>query len=387
MDILCFASADFEEPNWVNPQHLMWRLSRAHRVLYVNSLGLRMPRAGQRDLRKIRRRVAGLWRGLARPSADRRLYVLSPPALPPGRSRLWRETGAILSAASLRRALRRLGFKRPLTWAFLPTAEPLIGRLELGPVIYHCVDAYEANPGVDAELIRTLEDRILSRATVVIASSEPLYRRLAARHPSTLLMANVADIESYPPPSAPPPAPADLAHLTRPRVGYVGNLAAYKCDMGLLEGVAAMRPDIAWIFIGGVGRGESGTPLQRLAAMPNVHLLGEKPREILAAYIHHLDVCLIPFVANETTRHSFPMKFFEYLACGRPVVTAALESLAAYLEPPLVFSYRTRGELCVAIDRALKATDAETAGRRRRLAEEHSWNRRVAEIESLLLTI
>ena len=51
MDILCFGSADFEESSWVNAQHLMDRLSREHLILYVNSLGLRQPRARSDDAR------------------------------------------------------------------------------------------------------------------------------------------------------------------------------------------------------------------------------------------------------------------------------------------------------------------------------------------------
>ncbi len=384
MDILCFGSADFAEPNWVNAQHLMWRLARRHRVLYVDSLGLRAPGANTRDLRKVLRRARALLHGITRPDATRELYVLSPLTFPLGSGRLGQSLGTRLLAVQLRAALRRLGFERPLTWVFLPSAAPVLDRLDIGPVIYHCVDAYAANPGVDRARVEHLERRVLAHATHVLATSAPLYRQLSAAHPRAHLMPNVADIAAYPPPAAPPSEPRDLARFPRPRIGYVGNLAAYKCDLGLLCTAAAARPDLSWIFVGAVGHGESQTPIRALTRLPNVHVLGERPRESLAAYIHHIDVGLIPFRMNETTRHSFPMKFFEYLACGKPVVTAALESLREHCQAPLVFTYDHERMFLPAIDRALAAGGTELAARRRALAEQHSWEHRMAEIEALL---
>jgi glycosyltransferase involved in cell wall biosynthesis len=380
-----FASADYEASSWVNAQHLAVRLARRHRVLYVNSLGLRLPRATRGDFRKVARRLAPLRRAaIARPDPARELFVLTPHPLPPARGGLWRAVRAALLARQLRAAIERLGLRRPIAWVFLPTATGVVARCRLAPVIYHCVDAYEANPGVDVEMIRREEDDLLARAAVVIASSQPLFERLRARHPAVRLMPNVADLGAYPPPGSPPPAPPDLAAIPRPRVGYVGNLAAYKCDLALLARAARARPDLSWVFVGAIGHGEASTPLGELRRLPNAHFLGEKPRGELAAYIHHLDAGLIPFVANETTRHSFPMKFFEYLACGVPVVSAQLPALAEHLTPPLAFACRDDDAFGGAIDAALAARGGETARRRRALAEAHSWERRMEEVEALL---
>ncbi len=386
-DILCFGSADFEEPNWVNAQHLMWRLSARHRVLYVNSLGLRAPRADGRDLGKIARRLRALARAPRQPDARRALHVLSPLSLPPARPGLRAAAGGRLLELQLRGALHRLGFTRPVAWTFLPSAARALAHLELGPIVYHCVDAYDANPGVDGPLIRDLEGELLARAALVVASSEPLRQRLASRHRRVVLLANVADITAFPPPQAPPPEPADLAPIARPRLLYLGNLAAYKCDVALLEEAARRRPALQWVFVGAIGRGEAGTSVAKLRARANVHLLGEKPASELGAYVHHCSVGLIPFADNEVTRHSFPMKFFEYLACGRPVVASPLPSLAEHLRAPWVFSYRGGEEFLGAVDQALAADDPSLAAQRRQMAEAHSWERRVAEVEALLQSL
>jgi glycosyltransferase involved in cell wall biosynthesis len=197
-------------------------------------------------------------------------------------------------------------------------------------------------------------------------------------------MANVADIDAYPPPETPPHEPADLATIPRPRIAYVGNLASYKCDFDLLEASAGARPDLHWVYVGAVGRGAAGEGAALPASGANVHRLGEKPPGALAAYIHHCDVCLIPFRDTPLTRCSFPMKFFEYLACGRPVVTAPLPALAEHRREPLVFTYDAPEGFLPAIARARTADTPELRRARRELAEDHGWERRCREVEALL---
>lgn len=389
--IVCFASSDFEAEQWVNAQHLMWRLAERRRVLYVNSLGLRAPRADRRDLTKIARRLGGLTRLTRQPDPRRDLHVFAPLTLPPRPSRRWQRWSARLLAWRLRRAAARLRLRDPLLWVFLPTAEPVLGALGPAPVLYHCVDAYEANPGVNADLIRALERRLLARADRVIATSGPLYERLRGAHGAVQLMPNVADLDLFPPPEAEParlPAePADLAAIPRPRLLYVGNVAGYKCDLAGIAQAARRRPDWSWVLVGPRGLGESAPALGALRAAANVHLLGPRDRRQLAGYIHHCAVGLIPFRVSESTRHSFPMKFFEYLACGRPVVSADLPSLRDHFAPGIAHAYGDRAGLPAmeaAIADALAATGPEWARRRRALAEAHSWERRMTEIEALI---
>jgi glycosyltransferase involved in cell wall biosynthesis len=384
VQILCFASADFEEHNWVNAQHLMSRLSTRHAVLYVNSLGLRRPHATRRDARKILRRLRAFASGPRRPDRNRQLYVLSPLLLPPRAGRRWRRAAAGLLTLQLRAALRRVGFRRPLAWVFLPTASDVLAALPLGPIVYHCVDAYASNPGVDGPLIDALERELLARAACVVASSRPLRDRLSAQHARVILMPNVADLAAYPPPGAGLPEPREIASLPHPRIGYLGNLASYKCDLALLERAARRRGDCSWIFVGAIGQGEPGTPPLPLSRHANVHMLGEQPRERLAAFLHHLDVALIPFADNETTRNSFPMKFFEYLACGLPVVTRALPGLSEFLDPPHAYPYTNDEEFFAALEQALSSRAPGQRQARRALAEAHSWDARLEEVESLL---
>ena len=104
--------------------------------------------------------------------------------------------------------------------------------------------------------------------------------------------------------------------LARPglRLGYVGALN-YRIDFELLAAVADRFPGGMLVLVGDHAEADADPAFQRLAARPNVQLLGHRPPGELAALIAHLDVCLIPFVVDEWfVQAAQPLKTFEYLA-------------------------------------------------------------------------
>ena len=136
-DIVCIGFADWDTELWTNQHHLMSRLARENRVLFVESLGLRQPQLAGRDIKRIARRLR---RGFAPARSVDGLHVLSPLVLPFHRHRIVREINRRLLPALVRRATRRLGLERPILWAYVPQAEVLIDPLEPSLVVYHCVD-------------------------------------------------------------------------------------------------------------------------------------------------------------------------------------------------------------------------------------------------------
>jgi glycosyltransferase involved in cell wall biosynthesis len=214
----------------------------------------------------------------------------------------------------------------PVLWAFLPTALASIVTLDPRLVVYHCVDHYAANPGVDAAWITSLEDAILTRADLVLGTSVPLVERLSQRRTDVRLIENVADValfrraadESL-------EEPTTLAPLSRPRAIYAGNLARYRIEVEWLEHLARAIPELQIVLLGPQGLGEEDSlPLADLA---NTHLLTTVPARELPRHLQSCDVALIPFQDNDHTRSSFPLKFWEYVAAGLPVVSRDLDSL------------------------------------------------------------
>ena len=122
---------------------------------------------------------------------------------------------------------------------------------------------------------------------------------------------------------------------------------------------------------------------QRLRARPNLHLLGRRPYGELPCYLQHADVGLIPFdVANhmELVNSIHPLKLYEYLACGLPVVAVEWEELT-YLKSPAQLCRGTE-DFVRAIERAISNPPEKSA--LQSYAAAHDWGARVKDILSHL---
>jgi hypothetical protein len=281
------ASAVWETTNPVNAHQIARRLAAAgHRVLFVDSSGLRAPAllGSAHDRRRV---LARLTRGLAGARAVApNLWVLSPLTLPAGWPEPLRTLSQSLYAAAVRRAVRRLGLARPIVWAMLPNQLGAARALAPRRLVYHAVDDYAANPGVDAAWVRAREREMLAGADLVLAASPSLAARLRTERPDVELLANVADVELFSRAVGEShPEPPELARLRRPRAVYLGNLAAYRLDFDALQAAARALPQLELVLIGPVGLGERDPtgPAAKLAAEPNVAFLGPRAQPDLPA--------------------------------------------------------------------------------------------------------
>jgi len=173
--------------------------------------------------------------------------------------------------------------------------------------------------------------------------------------------------------------PADLAALPTPRLGVVG-VHDYRLDLDALEGLTQADPSWQVVLIGPLKPGQVDEA--RLRRLPSVHLLGGKPREELPAYLKGLDVALIPYVPGELTRNIFPLKLFEYLAAGLPVVAGGLPELRRF-EGVIGLAGKV-ADYAPLVRAALGQKGSEQRAARVALAAQNSWAHRVDEISALV---
>jgi glycosyltransferase involved in cell wall biosynthesis len=380
-DIVCLGFGEWDAELWTNQQHLMSRLARRNRVLFLESLGLRQPRLAGRDLRRMARRVE---RAAAGARAVDGLHVLSPLVIPiHGRRRL-RTLNAGLLRAQVGRAAHSLGFERPLLWSYVPQADWLVDTLEPSAIVYHCVDDIAAQKGVAAAPFREAEAHFAARADLVLASAPALAERMRTLNERVFYAPNVADTDRFATALEVGPTDPAIAALPGPRIVFTGAVVATKLDLELLAGVARARPDWSIALVGPVGAGDPRTDISALERLPNVHLLGARPYVALPEVLRGADVALVPYAINDLTRSVFPMKVYEYLAAGLPVVTTPLPALA---EITGVVVAADAPATVAAVERAL-AEDGPAARRARSAAvRENSWDARLEEIGSHLSSL
>jgi glycosyltransferase involved in cell wall biosynthesis len=375
--IVCVGFADWDTELWTNQHHLMSRLARDNRVLFVESLGLRRPQFAGRDVKRIARRLR---RGLAPPRQVDGVHVLSPLVLPFHSNRIVRELNRRLLPALVRRAARRLGLERPILWGYVPQAEVLIDALNPELIVYHCVDDIAAQERIDTASFRAAEARFAARADLVLASAPALAKRLRTISPNVLDAPNVADTELFSKALIPsPPAPLDpaMAALPAPRIVFTGAIVAMKLDLEMLAELARLRPAWSFALVGPIGPGEPDADISAITGESNIHLLGPRSYTELPEVLRAADAGLIPYRRNTLTESIFPMKVYEYLAAGLPVVATPLPALA---EVEAVATAPNTQGIAELLDKALAEDSSARRAERSRVAESHSWDRRLEEI-------
>ena len=377
-DIVCVGFADWDTDLWTNQHHLMSRLAVENRVLFVESLGLRRPQLAGRDVARIARRLR---RGLAPPRARDGLHVLSPLVLPLHSSAAVRRLNSRLLPALVRRAAARLGMNRPILWSYVPQAEALLEALAPALVVYHCVDDISAHELIDTASFLAAEERFARRADLVLASAPSLARRLRAFSENVLEAPNVADTELFASALVPGAVDPAIAALPGPRIVFAGAIVATKLDVPLLVALARMRREWSFALVGPVGPGDPLTDVSPLRAEPNIHLLGARPYRELPAVLRGADAGIIPYARNQLTDSIFPMKVYEYLAAGLPVVASELPALAGLAEVQRGHDAAGFAQL---LERALAEDDPQRRRERSLAAAEHSWDARLREIAAAL---
>ncbi len=330
--ILLLSTADWGNPFWTNKQHVAVELAKlGYKVLYVDSLGLRAPSLNKSDLSRIFRR---LLKGLLPPVKKRdNLWVWSPIVIPFQKYRPVRSFNKILLTFFSHLFMFFLGFKKPLVWTYNPITLDVFHINKDSIVVYHCVDDIKAQPGMPYNEIKAAEARLVKRADYVFVTSNKLYEKNCALTDHIYMFSNVADYNHFSKAlSDSIELPGDTGMVDGSVIGFIGAISGYKQDFKLLEYIAINKPEWQIILIGKVGEGDPDTNVKPLKNLDNVLFLGPRPYSQLPAYIKSFDVAIIPAALNEYTHAMFPMKFFEYLAAGKRIVSTAIDSLKSYAD-------------------------------------------------------
>lgn len=379
--LIALASNDWRT-NWMNRQQILSRLAqRGWQVIYSTGVPWIWQLRGASGRRK-----PWLWHVL---KLDGITLVEQSRLLPRWpRWRLW-DWLALRAHATRLRALVPRNARRDLTvMVFDPEFYPLIVHLRPARVVFHVRDAYAWMPGWDERANAQFE--ALQRRADLITLASPMFEETLlpevagkVRH-----LINGADIAAAMAGST-AQCPADLASIPHPRLGYVGVISV-KVDLDLIGTLADRHPDWHWVFIGplaGLGsQQDAASKWERLIARGNVHWLGERRHFEVPAYIAHMDVNIMPYVTDERAgrwaRFAYPLKLHEYLATGLPAISSDLPEL-----------YRHRDVLQVvdgldawdtALLRAIDGTAPGTPEERQAVAREHSWDRRVDDLDRWL---
>jgi len=232
------------------------------------------------------------------------------------------------------------------------------------PVVYDCMD-HHAGFSTNHEEMLAQENRLLEGADLVTTTSASLEERASEFNPNVLLLRNGCDFDHF--------AGAASRHGARPVIGYYGAIADW-FDSDLVADLAERRREWDFVLVGDTFTAD----VERLRTLPNVRLVGEQPYSEIPQWLRGFDVAILPFKRIPLTEATNPVKAYEILAAGKPLVSVPLPEVV--LLGPLVRLASDAAEFDVQIASALETSDWGSVAERRSFARENTWELRWATL-------
>ncbi|MBP6016206.1 MAG: glycosyltransferase [Candidatus Promineofilum sp.] len=285
-------------------------------------------------------------------------------------------------AAAVETALKKLSMDSDYAlFLSAPLFAPLIPRLSPQVVGFDAQDNLLKHAFYqDIPDLASYYDFLLERGDFISANSPETTNWFKQKRPDARHISNGVDKNVFSPNRA-FQTPFDMESIPGPIVGYAGKMQEM-FDVDLMSHIVQQLPDVNFVFIGQELNSSWVKPLWQHS---NAHYLGDKPYDQLPHYLAAFDVCTIPY--NQERQHGVdPIKFYEYLAMGKPVVTTNIGGVSVFRDFPQV---RIAEDVAGFLEGVRYFTDAIRQGRAipiSELPEAYTWRAKADEIiQSLLL--
>lgn len=302
-------------------QHLAKHFAQGRKVLWVNSIGLRQPRFSFSDFTRAFSKLVKRFRPSVNIPAHTpdNVTVTNFLTIPAPKSKAARNLAKRMLQRQLSNYLQKEEFKDAILWTSLPTTSDVFKSYSHLTRVYYCGDDFNALSGVDHDTVSQHETDLLESVDLVLTASEKLKNKFA--HPNVQLLSHGVDKELFEGAKA---RATDLPKTNRPTVGFYGSISEW-FDVALVRDIANALPSWNIVVVG-----KNVIDISELKKLKNVHLLGPKAHEELPRYSQHWDVSILPFVQNAQIHACNPLKLYEYLSVGKPIVSRDFPAIAPF---------------------------------------------------------
>ena len=380
-DFLILSTQDWDALPTRKHRFSRWWAEDGNRVLYVEQ---QMHWAGW--LADVRHQFSRAWRWLGGPrEVAPNLWVATlPPVLPFFQmSGLINRVNNAFLLPLLRAQLRALGFRDPILWTYTPHSADFVGRLGEKAAVYECVDDFTAARGlVDADAIGRMERALIEKVDLLSVTHDGLYASKAGGAKRAVVVPNGVEAEHLGRAADPDlPVAEALAGVRHPVIGYLGGIN-YWIDTALLARIAREHPEWSVVL---VGPQDILADMEPLKGLPNVVLTGRVPYSDVPRYVKAFDVCVNPYVLDGVAEHCSPLKLYEYVATGKPVVSVDMPE--AHRFAGLIDIAASADEFVRRVEAAVHSPlehSPARAAERMAEAQRHTWRRRFMDVSRAL---
>lgn len=296
-------------------EHVLRPLFEKNEIIWVETIGLRSPRLSFYDLKRILEKFKSWVKPSKHMAIDKALpksfYLLSPFMIPFNQFSLVRKFNQLMVKRAVLQKLKSLAAKQPILVTSVPNACDYIGHYNEKFKLYYCVDEFSLWPGLDLQLVKKLEDELLTRVDRVVATSDALAASKLKSGFETPVIGHGVDYHHF----SIGPKKEQSEKLNICSFGLIDE----RLDQEMIIFLAQSNPEALFHFIGPVV-----CDIEALKILPNLKFYGRKNYNELPVLIQSMDFFLLPYKKNELTRNINPLKLKEYLATGRPVLATGI---------------------------------------------------------------
>jgi len=363
---------------WRRNQFLCTELVRRHPSLKILFVGL--PVDISNSIRRARfsnlmRRKAKLVEGSGNIRLSHPVKLL-PNSLTPSR-----KLNEIMFRRHVASAARSFGIRRPLLWLNAHSAVHAVGKMDEIGVIYDITDDWTALTQSRRlrELIIRQDSELCRRADVTIVCSNRLHELKRSICRQLYLIPNGVDIEHYRLAFDGGELPIAAEAWERPVLGYTGTIHPDRVDVDLVEAIAKDMTSGTIVLIGPNHLRHEHR--ERLQTLRRVVITGAVPYQVLPQYMRAFDVCITPHVRTQFTESLNPIKLWEYLATGKPIVAT---DVAGFRDYPEFVRIAADAKSFVSAVATSMNEGPEIKAARRAEAARHSWRVRVDRVDEAI---
>ena len=249
-------------------------------------------------------------------------------------------------------------------------------------VIYDCMDDYKEFHGVDKEEVIKCEKRLMELCHRIIVSSENLKEKIISYYEEVsnkiYVINNAVDtsifnlekinLEDHVP---------VVNKNNKVKLGYIGTINNW-LDMKTIKETALKNSNYEFYIIGPI---DDGADVSSITGIDNIIFTGSKPYYSVPGILMELDIALMPFIVTEIIKSVNPVKIYEYMALGKPIITCSYSETEKLKD--FLYIYKTAEEFQGLIEMALKEKD-DLKEKRMKFAVGNSWESRVDRLIELV---